>query len=198
MKGRGEQLVNGVQDLFTELETYKLSAKTSDLKMSYICGLMTGMSGNFYKTTGHYLPFSTTVGLNIAPDVNQSPYIINQKDITDPEKAPSYIFVDDANYASCMSTMKTDSAVLGSIPAITDEKVYSLLPYKYYNTNYEAELINCFAVGSILAPSVYNYNLNEKADQILQLFFPGTAMTLASYTSAIGHGIGLVNESEYK
>lgn len=196
MNDRAEQLVKGINDLFTELETYKLSASASDLQKSYVCGLMTGMNGNFYKTTGHYLPFSTTVGLNIAPDVAQAPYIINQKDIVD--QAPQYIFVDDANYASCMSTMKTDSATLGEIPAIANGKVYSLLPYKYYNTNYEAELINCFAVGSILAPSIYSYNLNEKADQIFQLFFPGTSMTLASYTSAIGHGIGLVNESEYK
>ena len=196
MDSRADELVNGMEKLFNELETYKLSASGSDLKKAYVCGLMTGMTGNFYKTTGHFLPFSDTVALNIAPDVAQSPYIINQKDIID--QAPAYIFVDVANYASCMTTMKTDSATLGEVPAIANEKVYTLLPYKYYNTNYEAELIDCFAVGSIIAPGIYDYNLNDKANEILQLFFPGTTMTLASYTNTIGHGIGLVPATEYK
>lgn len=196
MESRANELVSGIEGLFNELETYKLAAKGADLKKAYVCGLMTGMEGNFYKTTGHFLPFSDTVALNIAPDVAQSPYIIHQKDIID--QNPAYIFVDVANYASCMTTMKTDSATLGEISAITNEKVYSLLPYKYYNTNYEAELIDCFAVGKIIAPGVYDYDLNDKANEIFQLFFPGTSMTLASYTTAIGHGIGLVPASEYK
>jgi hypothetical protein len=73
-----------------------------------------------------------------------------------------------------------------------------LLPYKYYNTNYEAELINCFAVGKIIAPGIYDYDLEKKANEIFQLFFPGTSMTLASYSAAIGHGIGYIDPSEYK
>ncbi len=196
MDSRADQLVKGIESLFAELEDYKLSATTKDMQKSYICGLMTGMTGNFYKTTGHFLPFSTTVGLNIAPDVAQSPYIINEKDIIDQD--PAYIFVDVSNYASSLSTMKANKATLGSISAIVNDKVYSLLPYKYYNTNYENELIDCFAVGSILAPSIYKYNLEQKANEIFQLFFPGTTMTLASYTSAIGHGISHVDPSEYK
>jgi iron complex transport system substrate-binding protein len=196
MDSRADQLINGIQALFVELENYRLSASASDLQKAYVCGLMTGMNGNFYKTTGHYLPFSYTVGLNIAPDIAQSPYIISQKDIIDQD--PTYIFVDDANYASCMTTMKTDKAILGSISAIANEKVYSLLPYKYYNTNYEAELINCFAVGKIIAPGIYDYDLEKKANEIFQLFFPGTSMTLASYSAAIGHGIGYIDPSEYK
>lgn len=196
MDNRAEELVKGINDLFTELETYKLSASDADLKKSYVCGLMTGMTGNFYKTTGHFLPFSTTVGLNIAPDIAQSPYIINQKDII--EQNPAYIFVDISNYASCMSTMKTDRATLGSISAISGDRVYSLLPYKYYNTNYENELIDCFAVGKILAPGIYDFDLEKKANEILKLFFPDSTITLSSYAAAIGHGIGQVDPSEYK
>ena len=97
MESRADELVDGIESLFAELETYKLSATESDFKKSYVCGLMTGMTGNFYKTTGHFLPFSTTVGLNIAPDVAQSPYLINEKDIIDQD--PAYIFVDVSNYA---------------------------------------------------------------------------------------------------
>ncbi|MBE6518937.1 MAG: hypothetical protein E7Z70_05295 [Thermoplasmata archaeon] len=196
MNDRAEELVKGINDLFTELETYKLSATDADLKKSYVCGLMTGMTGNFYKTTGHFLPFSTTVGLNIAPDIAQSPYIINQKDIIDQD--PAYIFVDISNYASCMSTMKTDKDTLGDVSAIQNGNVYTLLPYKYYNTNYENEFIDCFAVGKVLAPSIYDFDLEKKANEIFQLFFPGTTMTLSSYAAAIGHSIGQVGPSEYK
>ncbi len=196
MESRADELVKGMEDLFAELETYKLSAKSSDLQKSYVCGLMTGMNGNFYKTTGHFLPFSTTVGLNIAPDVEQSPYLINEKDIVD--QKPAYIFVDVSNYASSLATMKDNTATLGGIPAISGEKVYSLLPYKYYNTNYENELIDCFAVGKIIAPGVYDYDLDKKADAILELFYPDSGLTLAKYTAAIGHGIGPVPASEYK
>lgn len=196
MDDRAEELVKGMNDLFTELENYKLSAKGSDLKKSYVCGLMTGMSGNFYKTTGHFLPFSTTVGLNIAPDVAQSPYIINQKDIVDQD--PAFMFIDISNYASCVGTMKTDSATLGEISAISGEQVYTLLPYKYYNTNYENELIDCFAVGKIIAPGVYDYDLNEKGNAILKLFFPSSSITMQSYADAIGHGVAKVPASEYK
>jgi len=196
MESRADELVDGIESLFAELETYKLSATESDFKKSYVCGLMTGMTGNFYKTTGHFLPFSTTVGLNIAPDVAQSPYLINEKDIIDQD--PAYIFVDVSNYASSLATLKANNATLGTVSAVSNEKVYSLLPYKYYNTNYENELINCFAVGSILAPSVYNFDLTEKANSIFQLFYPGSSITLASYTTAIGHGIGQVSATEYK
>ena len=196
MESRAKELIDGMEDLFTELETYKLAASSSDLKKSYVCGLMTGMEGNFYKTTGHFLPFSDTVALNVAPDVNQMPYLIKEQDLINGK--PDYIFVDVANYASCMTTMKSNTATLGEIPAISNEKVYTLLPYKYYNTNYEAELIDCFAVGKIIAPDIYNFDLTEKANAIIQLFFPGTSMTLSSYSTAISHGIGLVPATEYK
>ena len=203
MEDRADELVNGISALFTELENYKLSAPmpapddpTVKDRYAYVCGLMTGMNGNFYKTTGHFLPFSDTVALNIAPNVNNEPYIIAEKDIID--QNPRYIFVDIANYNSSVTTMKNNSATIGGVSAVVNEKVYALLPYKFYNTNYENELIDCFIVGSIILPSVYNYDLTKKANEIFDLFYPGAGLTLAKYTTALGHDIGKIPATDYK
>jgi len=195
MESRATELAAGISGLLTELETYKLSVTTAQLKTSYICGLMTGMAGDFYKTTGKYIPFSSTCALNVMPDISNMPYITD--DIAILLADPEYMFVDIANYDSCMNTLKTNKTVLAGIDALEKGNVYTLLPYKYYNTNYESEIINCFAVGSILCSEVYDYDLEDKANEIIQLFFPKSTLTYSEFTTLIGQEIGKIAPSAY-
>ena len=58
--------------------------------------------------------------------------------------------------------------------AVKNNNMYSTLVYKYYGTNWESELMNAYYIGSILDPEIYNFNIEEKCNEILSLFYPGS------------------------
>ena len=55
--------------------------------------------------------------------------------------------------------------------AVRSGRVYSLLPYNYYNTNIELALLNAYFIGKCLYPGQFNdVNLSAKAVEIFETF----------------------------
>ena len=194
---RAESLISGIQNLMTQLDLYRAAVGERNYKSAYAAGVMIPyQDANLYSTSGKYIPFSWSCADNIMPDQNNGkPYRTTPEAII--TGAPEYIFVDTCYYAACLSGIGNDYSLLDEVPAIENGKVYRLLPYKSFNTNYECELINCFVVGNAIAPSVYDYDPEQKATEIFELFFPGAGMTYQKYADATGIGIGHVDPKEY-
>lgn len=192
-KDRSKDLIDYIHVLKGELKDLKnrVEADVNHTKL-YVGGIMINMTGSLYQTTGNYPPFNWSVGKNVMSTLGNKHESISKEGFI--SSMPDMIFVDISNYDACINELK-DKQLLSNIPAVKNEKIYSLLPYKYYNTNYDCELINCFAVGSIISPSIYP-DISEKATEIFQKFFPGTDMTYEKYTNAIGHKIEHISITE--
>jgi iron complex transport system substrate-binding protein len=189
MEERADELIEGINSLLDELEGYKAEVAPSDVKDAYVGGMFFFMQGGLYKTTGKYLPFDLTCANNVMPDVNNgNPYDTFLTDVMDAD--PDYIFVDSMTYASSHAKFLEDQGSLANVTAVENQDIYTTLVYKYYGTNWETEIINAFYIGSVLNPEVYDYDMEEKANEILGLFFPGSAITYEDLMERQSPGCG--------
>jgi len=173
---RATELIDGINALLDELNGLKDELTPTDYKDAYVGGMFYFMQGGLYKTTGKYLPFDLTCANNVMPDVNNgNPYDTSLVDLMDAD--PDYIFIDSMTYNSSYSMFQADEASLAGVGAVANHSIYTTLVYKYYGTNWETELINAFYIGSILCPGIYDYDITEKANEILDLFFSGSGVT---------------------
>lgn len=191
-EARAQELIDGINGLLDELEGYRAQVPEDQRKEAYVGGMFYFMQGGFYKTTGKYLPFDLTCAENVMPDMNNgNPYDTSLVDLMDAD--PDYIFVDSMTYASSSTAFQTDEASLSNVTAVANQDIYTTLVYKYYGTNWETEIINAFYIGTVLDPEVYDYDMEDKANEILALFFPGSDVTYQDLLDMQSPGCGQVD-----
>ena len=191
-EARAQELIDGINGLLDELEGYRAEVPENQRKEAYVGGMFYFMQGGFYKTTGKYLPFDLTCAENVMPDMNNgNPYDTSLVDLMDAD--PDYIFVDSMTYASSSTAFQADEASLSNVTAVANQDIYTTLVYKYYGTNWETEIINAFYIGTVLNPEVYDYDMEDKANEILALFFPGSDVTYQDLLDMQSPGCGQVD-----
>jgi len=189
--GRADELKNGISDLLEELAEYRNRIPEEDRRTAYVGGMFYYMQGGLYKTTGNYLAFDLAGVENVMPpnpSGNKQPYDTDVEDVMAAD--PDYMFVDCMTYSASKAAYEKDKRSLGNITAIEDEDVYTTLVYKYYGTNWETQLMNVFYVGSVVYPEVFGYEISEKADGILRLFFEDSDVTCEEVAEAQTPGYG--------
>jgi len=66
--------------------------------------------------------------------------------------------------------LKTDPALKG-LSAVKNGRVYGVLPYNFYNINYETVFADAYFIGKILYPDRFaDIDPAEKADEIYTFF----------------------------
>ena len=66
---------------------------------------------------------------------------------------------------------------LNDVSAVKNSNIYSTMVYKCYGTNWDNQLVNVYYVASTINGNLYSWNFEDKANEIIQLFYPGTTMT---------------------
>ena len=166
---RAKQLIEGKNALLSELDGLR-KASDSD-KRCYIGGMFYFMQGGFLRTTGNYAPLDYAGGTNVMKDVNGgNPYDTSPKEIA--ESGAEYMFIDVMTYSQSKSAFAENEEILQDVPAVKEGNIYATMVYKYYGTNWESELINAYYIGSILDPATFDFDLKQKVDSVLDLFFP--------------------------
>lgn len=170
-EARAAELIEGKNTLLKELEDLK--SKSGADARCYVGGMFYMMTGDLFMTTGNYASFDYTAATNVMPDTNNgNPYTTTARVLAD--SGAEYIFVDSMTYAASKAQFDENRIILENLGAVRDGNIHSTLVFKYYGTNWEAELINAYYMGSVLDPEVYDFDFREKVDQILDLFFPGS------------------------
>ena len=170
---RGEALIDGIDAMLSELEDY-----ADDVKDKYTCyvgGMFYMMKGDLTMTTGKYLPFDLVSAINAMPDTNNgNPYQTDIKGIVDSEA--EFMFVDCMTNAASKAMFEENKETLSALEAVENDEIYSLLAYKYYGTNWESELYNAYYLGSVLYGDIFDYDVKEKINSVLELFYPDTGL----------------------
>ncbi|MBN1675185.1 MAG: iron ABC transporter substrate-binding protein [Kiritimatiellae bacterium] len=84
---------------------------------------------------------------------------------------PDTIFVDIGSKAVLEQDFEKDRAFYRLLNATRTGRVFSLLPYNYYNTNIEIAILNAYFIGKCLYPDRFNdVTMRTKADEILGTF----------------------------
>jgi iron complex transport system substrate-binding protein len=185
---RAAELNNGIAQMITDIT---LKANTASTKTAYACGMFYYGGASFLKGSGDYLPFDYSNVTNaIEPAANGQPYVITLETLI--AANPDYIFIDSIGQSSCIDAINeyTDTNTgLSDVSAVKNSDIYSTMVYKCYGTNWENQLVNAYYVASVMNGNLYSWNFEDKANEIIQLFYPGTTMTYSDIaTTQTGSG----------
>jgi len=187
---RAKELIDGVASMITEITGMRdISTKVGDVKC-YIGGLTYYMTEKgLYETTGNFEPFTLTGLVNVMPDVKEGlPYPTSEKTLV--MANPDYMFVDGTTLTDSKTRFDSDRNILSDITAVKEGNIYSLFCEKYYGTNWESELMNSYYIGNLIDPTAFSYNVEEKMNAVLKLFYNGSDITIQDLVEKQGSGVG--------
>ena len=175
-ENRAKEITSGIKELIDSIQNNV--PDVSDLS-GYACGMNFYGSGSisFLKTSGDYLPFIYSKITNISiPNTNEpgkQPYVTADHERVLNEK-PDFIFIDDVGVSSCIAYINSNKALFETynVSAVVNGDIYKTLTYKSWGTNWQNQLINIYYVAKVIHGDVLVWEFEDKADKILQLFYP--------------------------
>ena len=188
---RAAEIVDGIKTFIGDIEGNVSSVSGMN---AYACGM------NFYgaaqtpflRASGDYLPFEYSKVSNIYPSVTGGqPYDTDIETLI--SKNPNIIFIDGIGLASSIDYINANKVSLSMVDAISNDNIYKVLVYKMWGTNWVNLLINVYYVASIVHDGEFSWTFDDKANEIIQLFYPGTSVTYSDLAAAqSGGGCGKV------
>jgi len=182
-KNRAAELNTGIANMIDEI-TSKATSKSTE--SAYACGMFYYGGASFLKGSGNYLPFDySNVPNAIEPVPNRQPYVITLETLIDADA--DYIFIDSIGLSDAIDSINeyiNTNTGLEDVSAIKNNNIYSTMVYKCYGTNWDNQLVNVYYVASIINGELYSWNFEDKANEIIQLFYPGTTITYSDIANS--------------
>lgn len=164
---------------FFERNIEDLHRRTADIPASarpsvYLGGVAYSGPHGFQSTEPTYPPFRFVGAKNLADGANPSVQEQNNTDIAKEkivEWNPDILFLDLSTLQmgeqnGGLHELRTDPAYQ-TLTAVKTGKVYGLLPYNWYNQNFESILANAYYIGKLLYPERFtDISPEAKADEI--------------------------------
>jgi iron complex transport system substrate-binding protein len=173
---RAAELNEGIANMISDITS---ASTTASVEKAYACGMFYYGGASFLKGSGNYLPFEySNVPNAIEPADNGQPYVITLETLI--AANPDYIFIDSIGLSGCIDTINEDinaNTGLEDVSAVANNNIYSTMVYKCYGTNWDNQLVNVYYVASVMNGDLYSWTFEDKANEIIQLFYPGTTVT---------------------
>lgn len=167
-QNRAEALIDSIDGIKSDLRNRMSSIPLEQRVATYVGGISYAGSHGIDWTSSVYPPFDL-VGTN---NVITRPMIMNnsvgQISIEKLSQLnPDVIFIDWGEMSLCKEDYGKFKAVLDEIAALKNGKVYGVLQYNWYATNWDSLLADCYWVGKVLYPSAFaDVDPAKKADEI--------------------------------
>lgn len=172
-KERAKELVDGIKHLINDI-TSKVTVDNES--KAYACGMFYYGSADFLKAASNYQPFDLSLVENVMePALNNEPYKISKETVIDYN--PDIIFIDSIEIKAIIDKIVEDYTSYKKIDAVKNSKIYSTMVYKCYYNNWENQLVNAFYVASLLNSDLYDWEFEDKADEVMELFYPEMNVT---------------------
>ena len=174
VKERCDAVVKKIDDTFADLDN---RTKNIDSKQSCYVGAISLKGKHGLNFT--YFNFPCLEAINTKSILSEKyPNETGGKDISFEEIVsgnPDNIFVDISNMDEIKKTLPTKE-IMGSVSAIKNNKVHTIISYNYYSTNIEYAFANSYYMGKILYPEQFaDINIEDKINE-LTTFFDGVAL----------------------
>lgn len=171
-EARAEEVIAYIEDTLQDLERRTRDIPASQQKTAYVGGVSSAGAHGIISTEPAYSPFLWVHARNVASGMGTAHADIAKEALVDWN--PEYIFIDvgtlQMDNEGAVGELKTDPALQG-LSAVKEGRVYGVLPYNFYNTNYESVLANAYYVGTVLYPDRFaDIDPARKADEIYTFF----------------------------
>jgi iron complex transport system substrate-binding protein len=162
---RAEELLS-----FFDNEKNELKKRTQNLKTSmkvYIGGIGNKGAQGITSTEADYPPFRYLGLENIIEAENKSNFTISRERLL--LEDPDLIFIDQGGLELVENDLNREE--FKYLTAYQKDKIYQLLPYNHYTTNFATMLADSYFIAKVVYPEQFkNIIPAEKADQIYQKF----------------------------
>jgi len=169
---RAEEIINYINATMKDLENRTADIPESERKTVYVGGVSSAGAHGIISTEPAYAPFLWVNAKNVAAGMGTDHADIAKEALVDWD--PEYIFVDvgtlQLGNEGAVGELKNDTSLAG-LSAVKNKKVYGVIPYNYYSTNYESVLANAYFIGKVLYPDRFkDIDPEAKADEIYTFF----------------------------
>ncbi|MDH7510790.1 MAG: iron ABC transporter substrate-binding protein [Methanolinea sp.] len=169
---RAGEVIAYIEATMADLANRTAGIPESDKKKVYVGGVSSAGAHGIISTEPAYPPFLWVNAQNVAGGMGTAHADIAKEALVawDPE----FIFIDvgtlQLDNEGAVGELKNDPALQG-LSAVREGRVYGVLPYNFYNTNYETVLANAYFVGKVLYPDRFaDVDPVQKADEIYTFF----------------------------
>ena len=168
--GREERAAEIVQ--FMKDAEADLTARTSGVesRTAYAAGISYRGGHGFAGTEAGFPPFAITNTTNIADVPGASGcFDIDLEAISAAQ--PDYIFIESGNLGLVMDDVAANPDYFANLAAVKNGNVYSLVSYRFYATNVDLAIANCYQVGRCVYPEQFaDVDPTQKLDEITTFF----------------------------
>lgn len=167
---RADEIVKYMQDTQADLEKRASGIADADKKTAYAAGISFRGGHGFAGTEAHFPPFEETNVTNIADvDGASGAFDIDLEKVSAAQ--PDSIFVESGNLSLVKEDYDNNPAYFAELKAVQDHKTYTLISYRFYATNIELALANCYQVGAMVYPDQFkDVDPTAKLDEITEFF----------------------------
>ena len=154
---------------FVESEIAGFREKTEGLEESgpsvYVGGIGYRGAHGITSTEPSYPPFSFLGVNNVADNLGLDHAMINEEKLV--QWDPDYLFIDEAGLSLARKDLKEPQ--FRGLTAPESERVFGLLPYNYYTTNFGTVLADTYYIGKLIYPEEFGeIDPREEADRIYE------------------------------
>jgi len=169
---RAEELIAYIDGITADLERRTKDIPAEQQKTVYIGGVSSAGAHGIISTEPAYPPFIWVHAKNIAAGSGSQHADISKEFIVNGD--PEFLFIDvgttQMDSDGAIGELKTNPAY-GGLSAVKNGNVYGVLPYNFYNTNYETVLADAYFIGKVLYPDQFSdIDPQAKADEIYTEF----------------------------
>lgn len=170
LAGRAERLNALVSSLEADLRERTAGVPDADRPTAYFGGISYKGSHGLTSTEAAYPPGRMAGARNLADTVGtKGHFFVDREQIL--VWNPDFLFVDAGSRLILEEDFEKNRGFYRLLGASRAGRVFSLLPYNYYNTNMELALVNAFFVAKTLYPDRFgDVDIREKARDIVETF----------------------------
>ena len=164
---RGQELIGYMKDTEKDLQDRTANVQK---KTAYAAGVSFRGGHGFSGTEAGFAPFSICNITNIADAGHDSGcFDIDLEAVTAAQ--PDYVFIEGGNLGLVKEDVVANPDYFNNLKAIKDGNVFSLVSYRFYATNVELAIANCYHVGSCVYPDQFSdIDSTKKLDEITTFF----------------------------
>jgi iron complex transport system substrate-binding protein len=169
---RAEEVIAYIEATMQDLESRTADIPKSERKTVYVGGVSMSGAHGIVSTEPAYAPFLWVNADNVAAGMGTEHADIAKEALVGWD--PEYIFIDvgtlQLGNEGAIGELKSDASLTG-LSAVKNGKVYGVIPYNFYSTNYESVLANAYFIGKVLYPDRFeDIDPEAKADEIYTFF----------------------------
>ena len=191
---RAAEVVNYIKEVDNDLEQRSAASENADNNTAYAAGINFRGGHGFNGTEANFQPFIACNIDNVADSHgSDGAFTIDLETVSAAQ--PDYIFMECGNLPLIKENYNTNPAYYQALKAVQDGHTYSLISYRFYSTNVELALANCYQVGAMVYPDSFSdVNPTDKLDEISEFFL---GEKLSSDLDAEGYKFEQLNIAEF-